>query len=173
MKNITKLFAIAIAVIGFASTSFAQTTATATATSSATIIKALTITKTQDMDFGKISVGTLPGDVLLSTAGVPTSTLTLFGGTPKAASFDVVGDNSALYTITLPSADLTITNTTGIGAETMTVNGFNSSPASGSASLSALGTANILVGATLHVSANQVAGLYVSSTPFNVTVNYN
>jgi hypothetical protein len=35
------------------------------------------------------------------------------------------------------------------------------------------GTQTLTVGATLHVAGSQLAGVYSSATPFDVTVNYN
>jgi len=171
MKNITKLFAIALVVLGFATTSFAQSTATAT--SSATIITPILLTKTVDMNFGNVAVTASGGSVILTPAGTRTKTggvtLPVVAGTVTAASFDVTGEGSSTYSITLPSADLTITRQT--GTETMTVNAFTSTP-SVTGTLSG-GAQTINVGATLNVAAAQVAGLYVSLTPFEVTVNYN
>jgi hypothetical protein len=53
----------------------------------------------------------------------------------------------------------------------MIVNTFQSSP-SGTGTLTG-GSEVLTVGATLNVTGGQVAGTYTSSTPFDVTVNYN
>jgi hypothetical protein len=53
----------------------------------------------------------------------------------------------------------------------MTVDGFVSNP-NGTGTLTG-GTETLNVGATLHVTHAQVAGVYSSATPFSVTVNYN
>ena len=167
-----KLLALFVVVLGFSAVSLAQSTKTATATASATIIKGLTITKTAEMSFGNLTVGSTAGTVVLTPAGTRTSPdLTLFGGTTTAASFNVVGDFNASFTITLPTTDHVIKLTT--GPETMIVNAFNSNPAAGISALSPTGTSTITVGATLNVLANQAPGLYQSTTPFDVTVNYN
>jgi hypothetical protein len=170
MKNITKLFAIATIVLGFATTSFAQ--ATATASSSATIVAPITLTKTVDMNFGNVAVigaGTVtlsPGGLRALSGGV---TLPVAAGTVTAATFTVGGEGNSTYSITLPTSDLTITRAS--GTETMIVNAFTSNPG-GTGTLSA-GAQTINVGATLNVGAGQVPGLYTTATGFNVTVNYN
>jgi hypothetical protein len=67
----------------------------------------------------------------------------------------------------LPSTALTITS----GANTMTVTAFSSTPSA--TGLLTAGTQTLTVGATLNVAAAQAPGVYVSATPFSVTVNYN
>jgi hypothetical protein len=172
MKNSTKLFAIALLITGFSAKSFAQASDYATATAAATIVAPISITKTIDMEFGNIAVGATDGTVVLDPAGsrTPTGGITLPAatGTVSAASFDVEGEGTYTYAITLP-ASVVLTRQT--GTETMTVNAFTSTP---SAIGTLLGGAQTLtVGATLNVSTGQVPGNYVSSAPFTVTVNYN
>lgn len=170
MKNITKLFAIAIVVLGFASNSFAQVTATATATG--TIITPITIANTGNMNFGNVAVSATGGTVILAPAGTRTITggvtLPAVPGTVAAAHFLVTGTNNYTYSITLPVVATTVTS----GANTMTVTAFTSNPGT-TGTLSATGTQTIDVGATLNIAANQAAGTYVSGTPFPVIVNYN
>ena len=164
---------LAILLTGSAAGVFAQTSATATA--SATIVTPISITKTVDMNFGNVAVQTATGGtVVMTPAGVRSPfggvTLPTTTGTVTAATFTVSGQAAYTYAITLPSTDLTITS----GANTMAVNTFTSNPAAtGSGTLSAGGTQTLSVGATLNVAAAQPAGLYVSATPFTVTVNYN
>jgi len=54
----------------------------------------------------------------------------------------------------------------------MTASTFTSSPTP-TGTLSGGGAQTVTVGATLNVSASQLAGVYLSGTPFTVTVNYN
>lgn len=162
--------AIVIAILGLGTSASAQTTASATAT--ATIVTPISITKQVDMNFGNVAVQTATGGtVVLATDNSRTKTggvtLPVNSGTVTAAVFKVDGEGSYTYSITLPSSPLTITN----GANNMTVSDFVSNP-SGTGQLTA-GTQTLNVGATLNVSAAQTAGVYVSSTPFDVTVNYN
>src|SRR5665811_1619631 len=127
MKNMTKLFAIAIIALGFATTSFAQNPS-ATALTSATIVTPIAITKNTDMNFGNIVAGAA-GTVDLSVLNARTATgvtlPTATPGTVSAAVFTVTGLANSTYAITLPSS-FTI-----LGAGTpMTVDNFVSTPSS-------------------------------------------
>ena len=167
MKKMIKLFALAIVMLSFAASTFAQATATATAT----IVAPLAINKTADMNFGNIAPGAAAGTVLLSPAGARTPTGVTFlpsnPGTVTAASFTVTGLSGATYSITLPGAATTVTS----GANTMTVSTWTSTPTP-TGTLTG-GTEILKVGATLNVGASQAVGSYVSGTAFTVTVNYN
>ena len=170
MKKGTKLILAALVMMVSASGAYAQATATATAT--ATIVTPISIIKTVDMNFGNVAVQTATaGTAVLTPAGSRTSTggvtLPATAGTVTAASFTVNGQGAYTYAITLPSTALTITS----GVNTMTVNAFTSTP-SATGALTA-GTQTLTVGATLNVAAAQAPGVYVSGTPFSVTVNYN
>lgn len=171
MKQKNKFILTTFMLAGIATGLHAQETASATAT--ATIVTPISITKTVDMNFGNVAVqSTTGGTVVMTPAGVRTRTggvtLPTTAGTVTAASFTVSGTGTYTYTITLPTLPLTITS----GANTMTVTAFNSTP-SGIGTLAAGGTQTLNVGATLNVAAAQPAGVYVSATPFDVTVNYN
>jgi hypothetical protein len=172
MKKKSLLTAIAIIVI-FSLNASAQVTATAP--TYATIVTPISILKNTDMNFGNVAVSSTAGTVILAPASNRTLTggvtLPVTAGTVTAAQFTVSGQADYTYAITLPTADFTITNTDSVGAETMTVNAFSSTPDATGTLTS--GTENILVGATLNVSASQVTGLYTSGTDFDVTVNYN
>jgi hypothetical protein len=175
MKQISRFFAIATVMIAFSATTFAQVTASATAT--ATVVTPITITKDVDMDFGNLYVdAVIPGTVILTAAGGRTPTggvgLPVVAGTVTAAAFTVTGTTGATYSITIPApaAVTTITHQT-LPANTMTVDSWTSTP-SGSSTLTT-GSEVLTVGATLHVAGGQVTGVYVSGTPFDVTVNYN
>lgn len=165
-----KFFALAILFFGFAAGTFAQVSATATAT--ATIVTPIAIVNAANMNFGNVAVSASLGTVVLAPAGTRTATggvtLPVVTGTVAAGSFTVSGTPSYTYAITLPAAATTITN----GANNMTVDTWTSTP-SGTGTLSAGGTQTLNVGGTLHVGANQASGIYVSGTPFTVTVNYN
>lgn len=166
-----KLFIFIIAVAGFGVSSYAQS---ATATSTATIITPIAISKTLDMNFGNVSVNANLGTIELS----PTSGRTVTGGasiagatgTVTAASFNITGANNYTYTITLPSGATTLTHTN--NTNTMTADTWTSSPTP-TGTLNGSGAQTLTVGATLHVGASQLAGVYTSGTPFTVTVAYN
>ena len=73
MKQMVKFFSVAIVMIAFSATTFAQVTASATA--SATVVTPITISKTVDMDFGNLYVDALiAGTVILTPAGGRTAT---------------------------------------------------------------------------------------------------
>jgi hypothetical protein len=167
MKKLTTL-ALTVFGLTLGSYAFAQNTATATANATARIISPISISKTADLNFGDVVASGAAGSVALSTAGVrtPAGGASLGSGAAvTAAAFTVSGQGSATYAITLP-ASATVTS----GANTMTVNGFTSNP-SGTGALSAGGSQNLLVGATLNVGASQATGTY--SGTFDVTVTYN
>jgi len=173
MKKLIALFAAIVLVSSLTSTVKAQTQGvTTTATGSATIVTTLAIAKSADMNFGSIAVNATAGTVVLLPAGTRSATggVTLQGtGTGvAAAAFNVTGLIGATYTITLPST-YTITRQT--GTETMTVNGFNSTPST-TGTLSSSGAQTVAVGATLNIVGGQVPGTYTAAG-FPVTVNYN
>ena len=169
MKN--KLILTTYMLAGIATGVHAQETASATAT--ATIVTPISITKDVDMNFGNVAVqSTTGGTVVLSPAGGRTRTngvtLPTTAGTVSAASFTVSGTGAYTYTVTLPSSAHTISS----GGNTMTVTLFTSTPSGSGGQLTA-GQQTLKVGATLTVGAAQPSGVYVSDTPFDVTVNYN
>lgn len=170
MKQFSKLIFISVVMLSFASSAFSQVTASATA--SATIVTPIAITKDVDMNFGNLAVNASTGTVVLTPGGARSATggvsfLAASPGTVTAASFTVTGLAGATYSITLPSAALTISS----GANNMTVDTWSSNPTP-TGTLTG-GTETLTVGATLHVGASQAAGTYTSPTPFDVTVNYN
>jgi hypothetical protein len=167
MKHLKRLISFAVIFAGITTAALAQATATATAT----IVSPILITKSLDMNFGNVAVGTTAGTVVLLPAGTRSATggvtLPATAGTVSAATFNVTGTAGYTYTIAITGSPLTVTS----GANTMTVTDFTNSPAS-PATLVA-GDNALTVGATLNVSASQAAGLYVSASTFTVTVNYN
>lgn len=166
----TKLIATTAVLLACTSGAFAQATATATAT--ATIVTPISITKNVDMNFGNVAVQTATGGTaVLAPDGTRTYTggvtLPATQGTVTAASFTVNGQGVYTYAITLPTSSLTLTS----GSNTMTASTFTSTPSS--TGILTAGTQTLNVGATLNVAAAQASGVYISATPFNVTVNYN
>jgi len=172
MKKIVKIIGISIVLLVVSFHSFAQLTASATAT--ATIVTMIGLNKQNDMNFGNLAVTSTPGTVQLSPSATPTRTVvggvTLPGvtGTVQAAFFTVTGMPSYVYTITLPSSNIIQRQS---GSEQMTVDVFTSNPTP-TGTLNISGNGSFYVGATVHVSSLQTPGVYVSVSPFNVTVNY-
>lgn len=167
MKNL-KFFTLAIAILGFTATSFAQNTATTTATASANILQHLTIVNAGNLNFGNIIASNALGTVKVIPAGTRTATdgaalPTGVAGTVSAAAFTVTGEEDATYAVTLPTAPVTITD----GTNNMTVTAFESN----STNVLTGGTQTFQVGGTLNVAASQAAGAYTGT--FSVTVAYN
>lgn len=171
MRNKYKIAILLILLLsGFAVSSFAQVSGTANV--SVTLVTPIAISKTVDMNFGNVAVSASSGTVVLTPAGTRSSTggvtLPVTAGTLTAASFTVTGSPSYTYSISLPASPITITDGAG---HNMSVGTFTSTPTP--TGLLNAGTQTLTVGATLSVGASQVAGIYTSSSPFSVTVNYN
>lgn len=177
MKQQLSKLALAVGMVVMAGNVMAQSTANDDGTANATVIKPISITAVNSLEFGKIAVA--EGTVTIANDGERTFSnpqnnpgANNLGLVIRQATFTVTGENSSTYAITLPASDL-VELTTGLGGanETMAVNTFTSNP-SGTGELSSdTGTQTINVGATLSVGANQVTGDYTGT--FNVTVAYN
>lgn len=170
MKKTIMIFAAILMIAGFSVNVMAQTENTAVG---AKILTAMTITETAPMHFGTMTVPTTAATVVLATAGTVTigsGTITLLAQAPvsTAAAYNITGDFSATYAITI-DASTTITN--GTIAEDMTVNSFVCSYAGLTSTLSAGGLDAFTVGATLNLANAQPAGTYAGT--FDVTVAYN
>jgi hypothetical protein len=166
MRNSLRLAAVgAIAAASFATSAQAATTASATAT--AEVLSSLTVTATDDLQFGQIAAntgGTVSVNADLSVASTGTLIST---GSRAPAAFDVVGSPNAMVLVTLPSAAVDLTRVS--GTETMSLGGFNTNP-NGAFQLDALGAGSFTVGGTLTVASGQVPGNY--SGTFSVSVEY-
>jgi hypothetical protein len=180
MKNLLKIFTITLLLATLSVVTFAQSV-NDNATATATIVAPLTITRTVHMNFGIMGQGANPGDVDLSPASVrthgaiPGDVQFIPGhlGTITAASFDITGTAGFLYDITLPPTATTLQQQLpAVGGVDMTVDTWVSNP-SGQGTLDGTGNDVLTVGATLHVGASQAAGVYISGTPFVVTIIYN
>jgi hypothetical protein len=163
---------VCVAIISDSANVFAQASDNASIT--ANIITPITIIKGMDMNFGNAAVQIgAGGSVILAPSGARTATagvtLPSIAGTVTSAQFTVSGAANYTYAITLPN---TVVIYDALNAHNMTVNSFSSNP-SVIGTLSALGSQRLDIGATLWVGSGQTAGLYSSSSPFNVTVNYN
>jgi hypothetical protein len=171
MIKLIALFVVIILISGSTNNVSAQVTASATGT--ANVITPIQMSNSGDLNFGNINVnpssgGTViltPDNVRSATGGV---TLPIAVGTFGSASFEVTGITSSTYAITLPPTACIISN----GSNSITVDDFTSTP-SRTGALSNGGSQTINVGATLNVSAGQVAGTYTNVTGFPVKVNYN
>jgi hypothetical protein len=176
MKKITSILSIMAVSAIFSTSALAQGTQTATATSasSTTIVAPIAISNSVPLAFGSFA-SNAAGTLILSSASVQSSTggvkLNSAKGAPTAAKFTVTGEGAYGYTVTLPTS-LTLTTAVAGTVKTMEVTTFVSSLTDGIGALTS-GAQDFTVGATLNVAAGQVVGLYDSTTPFTVTVNYN
>lgn len=158
-----------IALIALPMTSYG---ADGTGTSTATIVAPITITPVLALAFGKFSAntgGTVIVNATTAARSVASGTAVLVsqGSTTTAATFDIGGDGTAGFSITLPATPINITHTNTVN--TMSVGTFTSNPATSSALVA--GAKTISVGATLTIASAQLAGAY--SGTFTVTVEYN
>jgi len=164
-------------IIGFGLLCFAKVANAQVGASSdagVTIISPLTINPDEDLNFGLIAPSGSSGTVQLTPTGSRNAgggiTLPSTSNSFTPAKFTVTGEAGYTYEITLPTAPISLV----YGNNNMTVDGFQSYPATvGILSTTNPGSQVLKVGATLFVSANQTPGLYASSIPFDVTVNYN
>lgn len=149
--------------------------AVATATASATIVAPIAISKTADMNFGNLAVSAAAGGVVTlepSAAAIRTAsggggvTFPAITGTVTAARFTVSGQSNYTFDIALPSGAILES-----GANSMFADNFTAS--AGAGTLNGSGTQVVYVGADLSVAASQTPGVYTTTTPFIVAVNYN
>ena len=173
MKNLIKLFALAVVILGFSATSFGQVPATAS--TSASIVTALTIEKTTDMNFGPVVAGTNGGTVLLDYADGRTFTgtgVSIVAGSgassPKTAVFTINGLGASAYSITIPTGAINLTGPT----SGLTVGSFTSED--GLTGNLTGGSKVIKIKATLNLPVGVIAtGSYTNSSDLSVTVAYN
>jgi Domain of unknown function (DUF4402) len=173
MRNSIRFAAAALAIASFGSAANAATTANGTAT--AEVLSTLTVTPTADLRFGQIAAnggGTvvIPADSAqaISTTGTLVST-----GTRGAAAFTVQGNRGVRVQL---SALAVTTNLTWQGtwggpgaAPTMVLSALGSHWTNNVDVLDATtGQAEVNVGGTLTVGANQEPGLYSGTFSFSV-----
>ena len=145
----------------------------------AKIVAPIQIDNKVQLNFGNIASASAIATVeLVAMSGTPTRNasslhmLPVNTGLPTAAEFEIIGEPSYLYTVTLPSTATTIDDNAST-PNIMIVDNWTVSPASGWALDGTSGKQTIYVGATLHVGASQVAGVYDSDVDFTVSVDYN
>ncbi len=166
-----RTFKAALVGTVFAAAALAGTTAqaaTAPATASANILTQVTVTKTADLDFGTIAIGTSGGNVTVGTTNNRTCDAGLVcSASATSAAFSIAGAANQLVGISIdPSVSLNrITPVAGGASMSATL-----STSASTALLSASGAATFAAGGVLTVAGTQAAGGYQGS--FNVTVNY-
>lgn len=153
----------------------AQTTTTfEDVDAAAKIIKPIAMTKTAgtELNFGVMTSPAAATKVAINFAATRsvTSGATTFVTTgvqniaPQVPEFVVTGENSAAYTITLPTSPVDLIS----GANSMTVTDFLENATN---ALSLTGTETFKVSASLNIGEDQPAGAYTGV--FDVTVLYN
>lgn len=172
MKIIKRLTAVAV----LTSAALAATPASAAATAvtgtkpqaKVTILKPLVLTKTSDLNFGTVLLGTLNGSVSVSMTqgGVVTcGTGLTCSGTTTAGGYNVKGTNKQVVTISAPN--VTMNNQTTAGSSivvTLNAPGTVSLPNSGNTGV------DFAVGGSFSVDNTTVDGVYAGD--MNVTVDY-
>ncbi len=139
--------------------------ATASASATAKILTQVTVTKTADLDFGTIAIGTSGGTVTVGNTDNRTCGAGLVcSATVTSAKFGIAG--AALQAVGITSDPSVTLNRVGGGASMSATLSTSAS----TATLSALGVSTFAVGGVLTVGGTQTAGDY--SGTFNVTVNY-
>lgn len=167
-KTLLKLLAIVL-LIGFATPAFAQGDSD-DGTANAEIVTAMTLTAVDTLEFGDIVSPTGSScTVIIAADGSPSGTCTS-GGTQQEASFDVTGDASENYTITLPGAPINMIGPGGIGVDEIPVDTFVHSYGAGQPALGVGGTDTFTVGATATVGDGEAGGSYTGD--FTVSVDY-
>jgi hypothetical protein len=177
MKNTIKFFALFAVVLGFAVSSYGQSTAASSST--ATLIAPLTIDLVNALDFGSLASTELGGSAqILANDG----SLSLDGGVTdpgtiahQVATFTIAGEGSDVITVANSHTAVTLES----GTNQLTVNAFlysmdegTATAFPGTATIAAGGSSTFTVGATLTVPALTPAGTYNSTEDFTITINY-
>jgi hypothetical protein len=148
--------------------------AQATGFSQANVVTPGSIVPLTALRFGQILIPATAGTMAINNAGTVTSTggvttamaITQYGTGRGPGAFELTGSPNRQCDVTLP-ASITISN----GTQTMTVNAFNANVnGGGKIKLDATGHAQLDIGATLNVAANQAVGAYTGS--YNITVAF-
>ena len=167
MKNLTKIFALAVVILGFSANSFGQSAVSASST--ATLVVPLSITKTTDMDFGVVASSALVGTIEMATTGAVTKTggASVISGTTTTAVFHVTGAGTESISVGYPTS-LALA---GLPSGSLTLN--NIAADCGISTNLVGGNLDIKFSAVLQIPANTIAGVYSNATGLLVTVNYN
>lgn len=166
------LSVFALAAVVFSASAEGPSSGPISANGSAILLSSITLSKTNDLNFGQITKGSDDGEITMtaSAAGFSaigitsgTSYTLLTGVTRTAAKFHVIGYAGASYTITLP---VTASLTGGV-----TITNFNTFPNLTRIIPTENNFDDFYVGGVLNLPVDAVAGVYSGS--FDVTVAYN
>ena len=169
-----KLIVIAAVILGFTTTTFAQNF-TAAANASALMVAALNVTKVSgaDMNFGTIYTPSAASTLVLTAAAsatlTPSSGLQIVSTTGGTAAHFTVTSGAGSPHVSWTAGPLTLTS----GSNSMTLNTLTcSNGAQGAAITLASGSADVYIGGTLNIAANQATGTYTNTGGVVVTVAY-
>jgi hypothetical protein len=168
--------AAALVVLGLAAPAFAQSnTSSDTANVSALVLKAIKVTKTNDLNFGTVvAPNSGSGTAVMSTDGNNTVTgnggvvVLTSGATKQAATFTINAENSAAYTVSVNGGvnTVTLTKQSGSGDANATLTLATSAlPNAGTNSAQP-----VVVGGSLAV-ASTTGGTYTGT--FTLAATYN
>ena len=135
----------------------------------AALLRPLTLTKLNDMDFGNLGVTANGTAVINPVTDTMTTTggVIALGGTPRAATFRGVAQGNAVVIIRVPNGGVSLTRVG--GTETILLNAFTLDGQS-KRSMAQAGIFDFKVGATLRPMAGQADGVYAGT--FDVTIQY-
>jgi hypothetical protein len=174
MIKFIRLAALAAVATAVATPAFAQVAADPKAKAHARIVKALTLTANEDLNFGVIVIDAIAGPetVSITQGGVVTcgssGNLTCDTTNAQAAEYEVTGSNNMLVDVDTTASDLT--NMTSGGGETIQFN----PTADFQVTLNSSGVGNPLVfnvGGSIDIDTATAEGRYEGE--MEVTVDYN
>lgn len=139
----------------------------------AAVVLPIRLVAVNALRFGQIARPNTAGTIVMSPLGVITATGGLLPSTAITqtiargpGSFNITGDPSRLFGLSLPTGNITLR----AGTQTLRMNAMRSNWVSGTSRLSTAGTFALSVGARLNIAANQANGSY--SGTYAATVVY-
>lgn len=149
-----------VMVFGVATPAAAQT---ATGDVTVRVLQAITVSKTADLNFGRVVAGTAAGSVVVAEDGTRTCPAALKClGTTTSGAFAVTGTAGETVTVAIDTPSIQLTSGTNKMAVALTTT-------TKTLTLATAGNAFRVAG-SLAVGANQAAGTYTGQ--FTVSVNY-
>ena len=169
MRNLTRLLLLSLAAAAAADGRPANA-ATQSAPINANVVKALELTRVQDLDLGTITL--VPGNWAAATVGISRSGIfscasanLICTGAVQVAKYNVVGTNKGVVRINAPN--VTLINQ-GDSSKSLTL--VVDSPGTVTLTNSGQPGTNFPLGGTIALSSTTADGTY--SGQFNVTVDY-
>ncbi|MBX9880598.1 MAG: DUF4402 domain-containing protein [Sphingomonas sp.] len=158
-----KLMMLGLAGLGLSAMAAPAAAQTATGDVSVRILQAITVSKTADLNFGRVVAGTAAGSVVVAEDGTRTCPAALRClGTTTGAAFAVTGTVGETVVVAIDTPTIQLTS----GTNRMSV-----ALATQTRTITLVAGANpFRVGGTLSVGASQAAGTYTGQ--FTVSVNY-